>query len=193
MREILRLSCIVALLLAVGVILVPADALAFEPLFDARIDYVAGDTPRSVFSIDLDGDGDDDLAVANYSSNNVSILLNRSDILTAVEDDDPPELPLNFRLSQNYPNPFNPTTQIEYSLPARGHVKIEVFNILGQQVRILIDREQPAGAHRVLWDGKDASGKRASTGPVPLPTQGRRARSDEEDAVVEIGYGEPNT
>ena len=49
---------------------------SFDPLFDTRIDYAAGDGPESVFSIDLDGDGDNDLATANYGSDNVSILLN---------------------------------------------------------------------------------------------------------------------
>jgi hypothetical protein len=56
----------------------PCAIFAFEPLFDARIDYGAGDGPQSVFAADLDGDGDSDLAVANYNSDNVSILKNLS-------------------------------------------------------------------------------------------------------------------
>ncbi|MFZ5981885.1 MAG: FG-GAP-like repeat-containing protein, partial [Candidatus Zixiibacteriota bacterium] len=51
----------------------------FELLFKARIDYPVGSGPQSVFSIDLDGDGDNDLAVANLDSENVSILLNNGD------------------------------------------------------------------------------------------------------------------
>jgi len=56
-----------------------ASAFAFEPMFDARVDYTAGDGPYSVFSIDFDGDGDNDLATANAGTDNVSILLGNGD------------------------------------------------------------------------------------------------------------------
>lgn len=74
------------------------------------------------------------------------------------------ELPASFSLAQNYPNPFNPTTYIEFNLPAAGHVSLEVFNILGQQVRSLLDQEMPAGFHRVVFNGRNASGDELSTG-----------------------------
>ncbi len=73
-------------------------------------------------------------------------------------------LPDRFQLSQNYPNPFNPVTTIEYALPKRSHVKINVYNILGQQVRTLVDTDKAAGYHAVYWNGTDASGKSVSTG-----------------------------
>ncbi|HEX9913042.1 MAG TPA: FG-GAP-like repeat-containing protein, partial [candidate division Zixibacteria bacterium] len=60
-------------------LLIPSTVSAFEPLFDTRIDYGAGDDPYSVFCADLDGDTDLDLAVANYNSGNVSILKNNGD------------------------------------------------------------------------------------------------------------------
>jgi hypothetical protein len=56
--------------------LTTTSATAFDPLFDTRIDYGAGICPSSVFASDLDGDGDEDLAVSNFDSDNVSILLN---------------------------------------------------------------------------------------------------------------------
>jgi hypothetical protein len=62
-----------------SLLLLAGNALAFEPLFDARIDYGAGNFPTSVFAVDLDGDGDNDLAVANNLSHNVSVLLNNGD------------------------------------------------------------------------------------------------------------------
>jgi hypothetical protein len=66
-------------------------------------------------------------------------------------------LPTEFALSQNYPNPFNPSTVIEFALPRDSRVKLEVFNILGQQVMTLVDEMRPAGYHSVLVDGKALS------------------------------------
>ncbi len=62
------------------------------------------------------------------------------------------ELPAGFVLHQNYPNPFNPSTTISFEVPATGNVKIEVFNILGQSVRVLLNESMTAGTHTVLFD-----------------------------------------
>ncbi|UCG61827.1 MAG: T9SS type A sorting domain-containing protein, partial [Candidatus Zixiibacteriota bacterium] len=62
-------------------------------------------------------------------------------------------LPKEFTLSQNYPNPFNPGTQISFALPEAARVRIDVFNILGQRVVRLVDRELEAGYHSVSFDG----------------------------------------
>jgi len=75
-----------------------------------------------------------------------------------------PSLPSAFILGQNYPNPFNPNTNIDYSLPAKSHIAVEIFNLLGQKVRVLLDQEQPAGAHTVAWDGLDESGNPVASG-----------------------------
>jgi len=74
-------------------------------------------------------------------------------LVTAVDDEKNPNLPTQFALGQNYPNPFNPATSIEFTLPKAGQVKLEVFNILGQSVKTLIDRSMVAGLHRVEFDG----------------------------------------
>lgn len=63
------------------------------------------------------------------------------------------KLPRSYELEQNYPNPFNPSTTIRYDLPTRSHVRIDVFNILGQRVVTLINSEQDAGTHEVLFNG----------------------------------------
>lgn len=74
------------------------------------------------------------------------------------------ELPTEFELSQNYPNPFNPTTTISFSLPAAGNVSLEVFNVLGQKVRTLVDGDMTAGLHSVEWDGRNEGGVGVSSG-----------------------------
>ncbi len=75
-----------------------------------------------------------------------------------------PNLPSEISLEQNYPNPFNPVTNIEYRLPERTSVSIEVFNSAGQKVATLVDGERPAGRHSIKWDGTDDSGIRVSSG-----------------------------
>ena len=61
-------------------------------------------------------------------------------------------LPTIFKLYQNYPNPFNPTTTIRYEVPTRVEVKITVFNLLGQEVGVLIDEAQNAGRYKLDFD-----------------------------------------
>lgn len=68
-------------------------------------------------------------------------------------------MPTEYSLAQNYPNPFNPITKIEYALPEAANVKVEIFNLLGQAVDVLVDGDQGPGYHKVMWDASDmASG-----------------------------------
>lgn len=73
-------------------------------------------------------------------------------------------LPKEFSLAQNYPNPFNPTTQISFDLPVSSNVELVVFNVLGQEVKTLVNEEMPAGTHLVTWDGRNASGSSVASG-----------------------------
>jgi len=72
--------------------------------------------------------------------------------------------PSEFSLSQNYPNPFNPTTSFQFSLCKSAHVKIEIFNIVGQKVRILVDEDMKPGFYVADWDGKDENQNPVSSG-----------------------------
>jgi hypothetical protein len=94
----------------------------------------------------------------------VSGALLRSDFSTAVSDK-PVLRPVSYSLSQNYPNPFNPSTTIEYELPRRSEVTIKIYNSLGQHVKTLISGETvEAAPHSIMWDGRDDSGGRVSSG-----------------------------
>jgi FlgD Ig-like domain len=73
-------------------------------------------------------------------------------------------LPESYSLSQNYPNPFNPTTTINFSIPKSGLVKLIVYNMLGQQIRTLVDKVVNPGNMSATWDGKDSRGMTVSSG-----------------------------
>ncbi|MEE8578164.1 MAG: T9SS type A sorting domain-containing protein, partial [candidate division Zixibacteria bacterium] len=142
--------------------------------------------PATVFSTqfapmvdDVDGDGlvevalisdNNDLYVWDFSASsdngNNRARLNYDDInsnhpnikgsSTGVDDPDA-NLPAGFVLGQNYPNPFNPGTKIQFDLPSKGDVKLEVFNILGRRVAVLVDAPKNAGRHTVEFDASNLS------------------------------------
>jgi len=85
------------------------------------------------------------------------------DIVNAIEPRQQ-DIPAEYSLEQNYPNPFNPETTIEFSLPAPSHVKIQIYNMLGQRIRSLLDRHLEAGSMAVSWDGKNDDGDQAASG-----------------------------
>ncbi len=84
-------------------------------------------------------------------------------VQSTVANDDavlpPPALDLS-----NYPNPFNPETTISYTLPVSGSVSLDIYNSRGQLVRSLINEELPAGAHALVWNGRDDFGKGVASG-----------------------------
>jgi hypothetical protein len=72
-------------------------------------------------------------------------------------------MPGEFALAQNYPNPFNPSTEIVYTVPA-GQVTLEIYNVLGQKVKTLIDTFVASGTWSATWDGTNAAGERVTSG-----------------------------
>jgi hypothetical protein len=72
--------------------------------------------------------------------------------------------PKKFGLSQNYPNPFNPSTTIKFNLARNDKVTLKIFNMLGQEVRTLVNEELNAGERSVEWNGKDNNGQAAASG-----------------------------
>jgi hypothetical protein len=74
------------------------------------------------------------------------------------------EVAKSFELRQNYPNPFNPNTTIEFALTEKADVKLVVYNVLGEQVRTLVNESVVPGSYRVQWDGKNEAGQKVSSG-----------------------------
>ena len=72
--------------------------------------------------------------------------------------------PDEYKLYQNYPNPFNPKTHIDYQLPDVSRVTIRIFNIIGQEVRTLVDETKTIGYHSVIWNGLDNFGTPVTSG-----------------------------
>jgi len=73
--------------------------------------------------------------------------------------------PTQYALEQNYPNPFNPSTTISYQVPEDGeHVRLEIYNVVGQKVRELVNTVQNAGEYTVRWDGLNDRGSRVASG-----------------------------
>lgn len=72
--------------------------------------------------------------------------------------------PQQFALHANYPNPFNPSTTIRYELAEAAQVQLVVYDLLGQQIRSLVDLHQPAGGYAVVWDGQNENGQQVANG-----------------------------
>jgi hypothetical protein len=71
--------------------------------------------------------------------------------ITGLDDEKNIKGPEYFQLQQNYPNPFNPSTRITYSIPQRSYISLKVYDVLGNEVAILIDEEKLAGEYEVVF------------------------------------------
>jgi hypothetical protein len=72
--------------------------------------------------------------------------------------------PKIFDLSQNYPNPFNHHTKIRFQLPTLTHVRVDIYNILCQKIKTLVNCNKEPGEHKIIWDGTNDSGRNVASG-----------------------------
>ena len=133
--------------------------------FDAqRVDVSANTLTES--GLILQVNADDNLNEGFYD---IPLIL-RDDVnhswnftITAEFESQKPE---SYQLAQNYPNPFNATTQIKYDLAAKEkqNTRLIIYDVLGRQIRTLVEKEQAAGTYEVIWDGRDEAGKEVASG-----------------------------
>jgi len=88
-----------------------------------------------------------------------------------------PQIPTQSRLTQNYPNPFNPETTVQFELARPQSITLSIYNLSGQLVRTLHQGRTEAGYHRVVWDGRDQSGRLVVSGIYYALLQGEEFRS----------------
>jgi protocatechuate 3,4-dioxygenase beta subunit len=126
---------------------------------------IAGLAPGS-YTVTADLPGYDPVAskaaTISYTSDGkpqfATVDLNFSTVATAVSEN-ANVVPQTYELSQNYPNPFNPTTEIRFQVPVVSNVKLVVYNLLGQEVAVLVNERKEAGSYQVAFNGANlASG-----------------------------------
>jgi hypothetical protein len=114
--------------------------------------------PNDFYWLQLKINGEILNATVNYTE------IKYSDIVTSLEEEELTIVPNEFVLYQNYPNPFNPSTTIQYELPAYTNVQLKIYDILGNELRTLVNESQQPGKKIYQWDGKDDSGRVVSSG-----------------------------
>lgn len=122
-----------------------------------------GESRGKRFFVDVSGSGKPVVAHELIPGTTTDVrVLEQSRLVLRVTDGT--SVPAEFALNQNYPNPFNPTTTIRYALPGLSNVQLVVYDLLGKEVRRLVDDERAAGYYSATWDGTNGSGSRVSSG-----------------------------
>ena len=129
-----------------------ADATPHVAVIDSvYADSLVGGTIHVYTRVDLSDNTGSNTYLPDFLAGQVQIL-----VATGVDNHlEESALPADFELAQNYPNPFNPATVIRFGLPRACDVRINVYNILGQQVRTLLDGPMAAGHHEVEFDAAE--------------------------------------
>ncbi|MFA8344245.1 MAG: LamG-like jellyroll fold domain-containing protein, partial [Rhodothermaceae bacterium] len=106
---------------------------------------------------DLSTHGNDAILGASNASDSRDPKWDKSSAIVSVDEIPGTDIPENFALNQNYPNPFNPSTTITFSVTEEGLYKLQIFNILGQEVDVIFDKEIAAGNYKVTFEADHLS------------------------------------
>jgi len=123
-----------------------SDAYTYEPVVGDNISFITGNL--------------------TYSYDKYEVLLRSEDDFGTVVsiDNDEHTVAVTYKLNQNYPNPFNPTTTIQYGIAKEGLVTLTIYNILGQEVKTLVNTRQNVGVYKLQWNGLDNKNRMVSNG-----------------------------
>jgi hypothetical protein len=128
-------------------------------LEDGRHDYHNLSDPTRLYYVKTGSTFDALQGILYYSFSNYKLVPRNNDDFIGyhpVSVENEGTIPTEYQLSQNYPNPFNPSTRINFSLPFESSVKLSVFNILGQEVKVLVDNQiKSIGSYNLIFDAKD--------------------------------------
>lgn len=114
---------------------------------DSVLAIIGTDTIRVAIQVEFADNTGSGIFHPGFTSGGITVL-----VPTGVDDIQAGNLPVEFALDQNYPNPFNPSTIISFDLPRASRVRLEVYNLLGQSVRVLADGRFGAGTHQVEFN-----------------------------------------
>lgn len=106
------------------------------------------------------------------------------------DSSNPDYIPVSYKLYQNFPNPFNGGTQIRFDVPEKCNVKVTIFNILGQRVKILNNEILNAGQHEVHWDGRNEYGNVVGNGLYLATLEVKPQATNEESGLSSRPYRE---
>ncbi|UCE19884.1 MAG: T9SS type A sorting domain-containing protein [Gemmatimonadota bacterium] len=109
------------------------------------------------FQVNQSAKGSGELIPCGFMDDLVGAYVKHGDFI--VED-----IPTDYSLSQNYPNPFNTGTRIEYALPNASHVRLDVYNVLGQHITTLVNETKEVGFHTFYWDGRNSTKQEVPSG-----------------------------
>ena len=138
-----------------------SDAVLFASVGFERTDKPFDETlPVATIRLDSRSTGESNL-ILDYNLRNLSGEVVESGQLNLTIDN---LLPRSFVLHQNYPNPFNPITKIRYEIPKPAHVKLVIYDLLGREVLVLINKTVEPGYYETYWDGKTSQGDNVSSG-----------------------------
>ena len=121
---------------------------------------------------DFNGDGIDDcmfvcrniIPTPTGLPHDIFIMTGSESIIVDVDEDNLPPNPKGIELKQNYPNPFNNSTTIIFHLQETTHIKLTIYNALGEVVCLLLNENKSSGIHSIIWDGRDDSGNILASG-----------------------------
>jgi hypothetical protein len=141
------------------------DFIKLLPLIDTTYSSQLIDR---IDAADLDGDNVYEVIANHYLffSPNVSAyysVFHKRNKISSVDDNNI-NIPNKFNLYNNYPNPFNPETKIRFIMPSEAKVSINIYNILGEEIKELINETRISGEYEITWDGADFSGSKVPSG-----------------------------